>query len=259
MLVAKLKDAGVTSVVLLVSTPIVAAMTKAATANEYSPEWLLTGWAYQDLSLFAAQYDQDQWAHAFGMSWFSPYTTGNAGAATGQNVFDWYWGTNKGTTYSGAFPPVYFLNQGIMLAGPKLTPTSFRDGQFSLPGRGGAFDDQVTTLGNKVGDVGLGYPEYSLLGPKDFALVWYDPKAEGLGNILGNKQTGNYWYLDGGKRYTLETWPKGEPKFFAKESTDVDQLHRPAGEGRSAVVPVRRLPEPGRCPGAREHGLSARP
>ena len=80
VLVAKLKDAGVTSVVLLLSTPVVAAMTKAATANEYSPEWLLTGWAYQDLSLFAAQYDQDQWAHAFGMSWFSPYTTGNAGS-----------------------------------------------------------------------------------------------------------------------------------------------------------------------------------
>ena len=190
VLVTKMKDAGVTSVVLLVSTPVVAAMTKAATANEYSPEWLLTGWAYQDLSLFAAQYDQDQWAHAFGMSWFSPYATGNAGAATGQNVFNWYWGTNKGTTYSGAFPPVYFLNQGIMLAGPKLTPTSFRDGQFSLPGRGGAYDDQVTTLGNKVGDVGLGYPEYSLLGPKDFALVWYDPKAEGLGNILGASRPG---------------------------------------------------------------------
>ena len=245
VLVAKLKDAGVTSVVLLVSTPVVAAMTKAATANEYSPEWLLTGWAYQDLSLFAAQYDQDQWAHAFGMSWFSPYTTGNAGAATGQNVFDWYWGTNKGTTYSGAFPPVYFLNQGIMLAGPKLTPTSFRDGQFSLPGRGGAFDDQVTTLGNKVGEVGVGYPEYSLLGPKDFALVWYDPKAEGLGNILGNKQTGNYWYLDGGKRYTLDTWPKGEPKFFAKESTDVISYTDPPAKDLPPSYPCNGCPSQG--------------
>jgi hypothetical protein len=245
VLVAKLKDAGVTSVVLLVSTPVAAAMTKAATANEYSPEWLLTGWAYQDLSLFAAQYDQDQWAHAFGMSWFSPFTTGNAGAATGQNVFDWYWGTNKGTTYSGAFPPVYFLNQGIMLAGPKLTPTSFRDGQFSLPGRGGAYDGHVTTLGNKVGDVGLGYPEYSLLGPKDFALVWYDPKADGLGNILGNKQTGNYWYLDGGKRYTLETWPKGEPKFFTKQSTDVINYTDPPTKDVPPSYPCEGCPSQG--------------
>ncbi len=250
VLVAKLKDAGVTSVILLVSTAIVAPMTKAATANEYSPEWVMTGWAYQDLSLFAAQYDQDQWAHAFGMSWFSPYTTGNAGAATGQNVFDWYWGTTKGTTYSGAFPPVYFLNQGIMLAGPKLTPTSFRDGQFSLAGRGGAYDDQVTTLGNKVGDVGLGYPEYSLLGPKDFALVWYDPKAEGLGNILGNKQTGNYEYLDGGKRYTLETWPKGEPKFFTKQSTNVVNYTDP---------PAKDVPPSYPCDGCPSQGGSQAP
>jgi hypothetical protein len=245
VMIAKLKDAGVTSVVLMASTPIVAALTKAATANEYRPEWILTGWAYQDLSLFAAQYDQDQWAHAFGMSWFSPYTTGNAGAATGQNIFDWYWGTNKGTTYSGAFPPVYFLNQGIMLAGPKLTPVSFRDGQFSLPGRGGAFDGHVTTLGNKVGDLGLGYPEYSLLGPKDFALVWYDPKAEGLGNILGNKQTGNYIYLDGGKRYTLQTWPKGQPKFFTKQATDVISYEEPPAKDVPPQYPCDGCPSQG--------------
>ena len=140
---------------------------------------------------------------------------------------------------------MYFLNQGIMLAGPKLTPTSFRDGQFSLPGRGGAYDDQVTTLGNKVGDVGLGYPEYSLLGPKDFALVWYDPKAEGLGNILGAKQTGNYWYLDGGKRYTLETWPKGEPKFFARESTDVISYTDPPAKDVPPSYPCNGCPSEG--------------
>jgi hypothetical protein len=221
-LVAKLKDAGVTSVIMMGSSTIVGPMTKAATANDYEPEWLMTGWAYQELSLFAAtQYDQDQWAHAFGMVWFAPYASDQAGAVTAENVVNWYWGTNKGTTYSGGMPAVYFVNQGIQLAGPKLTPESFRDGEFAQPGSGGAFQDEVTTQGNKVGDLGLGYPEYALLGPKDFALVWYDPKAEGLGNILGNQQTGNYQYLDGGKRYTLQTWKKGEPKFFTKQSTDV--------------------------------------
>ena len=60
------------------------------------------GWAYQELSLFAAtQYDQDQWGHAFGMVWFAPYTSDQAGAVTAENVVNWYWGTNKGTTYSG--------------------------------------------------------------------------------------------------------------------------------------------------------------
>lgn len=244
-LVAKLKDAGVTSVILMGATTIVAPMTKAATANDYWPEWLLTGWAYQELSLFAQQYDQEQWAHAFGMSWFAPYATGNAGAATGQNVFDWYWGTDKATTYSGAFPPVYWFNQGVMQAGPRLDPFTFRKGQFALPGRGGAFDGHVTTLGNKVGDLGLGYPEYSLLGPKDFALVWYDPEAEGLGNILGNQQTGNYWYLDGGRRYTLQTWKKGEPKFFEKLPTSVVYYEDPPAKDAPKRYPCDGCPSQG--------------
>jgi hypothetical protein len=219
---AKLKDAGVTSVLLLVSPTVVAPLTKAATANEYAPEWVMTGWAYQELGLFAAQYDPDQWAHAFGMSWFAPYASANAGAVTGENVFDWYWGKDKATTSSGAFPAVYYLNQGVHLAGPNLTPQTFKKGAFKMPGRGGAFDDQVTTQGNKVGDLGLGYPEYALLGPKDFALVWWDPDARGLGNILGNEMTsGNYRYLDGGTRYTLQDWKKGDPKFFEDLDTSV--------------------------------------
>ena len=220
-IIAKMKDAGVTSVILMGSSTIVAPLTKAATANEYKPEWLLTGWAYQDLTLFTGQYDQDQWAHAFGMTWFAPYATDNPGAVTADNVVDWYWGKDKGTSSTAGMPLTYWLNQGFQLAGPKLTPTSFRDGQFAQPGSGGAFDDQVTTQGNKVGDLGLGYPEYSLLGPKDFALVWYDPEATGKGNIIGNDKIGNYIYLDGGKRYKLQTWTKGEPKFFQDLPTNV--------------------------------------
>ncbi len=220
-IIAKMKDAGVTSVILMGTFTIIDPLTKAATANEYKPEWLLTGWAYQDLTLFTAGYDQDQWAHAFGMTWFAPYATDNPGAVTAENVVDWYWGKNKATTSSAGMPMTYWLNQGFHLAGPKLTPTSFRDGQFAQPGTGGAFDDQVTTQGNKVGDLGLGYPEYSLLGPKEFALVWYDPQAPGKGNILGTEKTGNYIYLDGGKRYTLDTWKKGEPKFFQDLPTNV--------------------------------------
>ena len=230
-IIAKMKDAGVTSVILMGSSAIVGPVTNAATANDYRPEWLMTGWAYQDLTLLAGGYDKDQWAHAFGMAWFAPYATDNAGAVTADNVVDWYWGKNQATSSTGGMPLVYWLNQGFQLAGPKLTPTSFRDGEFAQPGTGGAYDDQMTTQGNKVGDLGLGYPEYSLLGPKDFALVWFDPKAEGKGNILGNTTTGNYVYLDGGKRYTLQTWKKGEPKFFQDLPTNVIfYTTSPAGE-----------------------------
>ena len=222
-MVARLKDAGVTSVILLASPTVVGPLTMAATANEYSPEWVMTGWNYQELGLYVSlRYDPEQWKHTFGMAWFAPYASANPGAVTGQNVFDWYWGTDKATTSSAAFPSVYYLNQAVHLAGPNLTPQTFKKGAFSMPGRGGAFDKQVTTQGNKVGDLGLGYPEYALLGPKDFALVWWDSEATGLGNILGNEMTdGNYRYLDGGKRYTLQQWKKGNPKFFADLDTSI--------------------------------------
>src|SRR5262249_38955006 len=84
-IIAKMNDAGVTSVILMGSSAMVAPLTKAATGNEYKPEWLLTGWAYQDLTLFTGQYDQAQWAHAFGMTWFAPYAADNYGAVTAEN------------------------------------------------------------------------------------------------------------------------------------------------------------------------------
>ena len=254
-LAAKLKDAGATSVVLLVGSSVVGPLTNAATSLNWHPEWVMTGWAYQELSLwtsstYANHYDLDQWKNAFGMSWFAPYASGNAGAVTAQNVFTWYWGDNKGTTSSGAVPAIYFLYQGIHLAGPKLTPESFRDGQFAQPGSGGAFQDQVTTQGNKVGDIGLGYPEYALLGPKDFALVWWDPTAKGLGNILGSEQTGNYQYLEGGKRYTLETWKPGEPKFFTSDPGNVVYFTAP---------PEGEAPKPYPCTGCPSQGGAGTP
>jgi hypothetical protein len=222
-MIAKLKDADVTSVILLASSTVGGPLTMAATANEYSPEWVMTGWNLQELGLFATlRYDLEQWAHAFGMSWFAPFASANPGAVTGENVFDWYWGADNGTSSSGAFPAVYYLNQAVHLAGPNLTPQTFKQGAFKMPGRGGAYDEQVTTQGNKVGDLGLGYPEYALLGPKDFALVWWDPDARGLGNILGNPMNeGNYRYLDGGKRSTLQDWKKANPKFFADLDTSI--------------------------------------
>jgi hypothetical protein len=198
-LVAKLKDAGATSVILMGSSTIVGPVTKAATANEYSPEWLMTAWAYQDLSLFASQYDQDQWGHAFGMTWFAPYASDQAGAVTAENVVNWYWGTNKGTSYSGGMPAVYFINQGVQPwteAAPTLSATRFATGS-------GALQDRTTQTRSRF----IRVPEYRLLGPRTSRRL-YDPKAEGPGP--GNKQPATT-VLDGGKRYTSRRGRRASP------------------------------------------------
>ena len=93
-MISKLKAAGVSSVVLFTDIAMTGAMTKIATQQQYSPEWLITGYQYQDISLLArTSYDQDQWAHAFGISTLFPYVNG---ANTNQTLAAWYWGPNRG-------------------------------------------------------------------------------------------------------------------------------------------------------------------
>ena len=67
-MIAKLKSAGVTSVILAGDPVFPTFLTKEATAQGYFPEWVVLGYAFTDTAVFGRQYDQQQWAHAFGVS-----------------------------------------------------------------------------------------------------------------------------------------------------------------------------------------------
>ena len=43
-------------------------LTKAATEQNYFPEWVITGTVLTDTTALGRLYDQKQWAHAFGLS-----------------------------------------------------------------------------------------------------------------------------------------------------------------------------------------------
>jgi hypothetical protein len=60
--IGKLKGAGVTSVILFTDIAMTGALTKFATQQEYRPEWVMTGYGYQDISLPRTGYDQEQWS-----------------------------------------------------------------------------------------------------------------------------------------------------------------------------------------------------
>ena len=66
--IARLKQAGVTTVLLLADPAMVTAMTKQATAQDYHPEWVYLGVNSIDFPLLARSYDQEQWRHAFGIA-----------------------------------------------------------------------------------------------------------------------------------------------------------------------------------------------
>ena len=68
----KLKQAGVTSVILFGSNQVIAPLMAAATSQDYHPEWIFTGTNYHDFDLFARAYDPDQMRQAFGISTIYP-------------------------------------------------------------------------------------------------------------------------------------------------------------------------------------------
>ena len=74
--VTKLKSKGVTTVVLFATSTMVGPLMKAATDQEYKPEWILTGSGYHDYPLFPRTWDQEQAAHAFGTGVLSPNFSG---------------------------------------------------------------------------------------------------------------------------------------------------------------------------------------
>jgi hypothetical protein len=216
ILTAKLKDAGVTTVMLYAAYTMIGQIFKAANSLDYHPEWIFPGYAASDIEVTArinnGQYP-DQMKHAFGLGTLQPYVAGLSGD-TQVNWFNWYWGPNQGVYAAGPVAATYNLYAGVSLAGPKLTPQTFRQGLFSYPAYGGAASNQVVTFMFGYGrSAGLPYNEYSQVG-LDYAIIWWNPTEVGKGKILFDDGVGKFMYIDGAKRYYAGQWKKGEPKLF---------------------------------------------
>ena len=109
-LIAKLKHAGVTTVVNFAGAGLTASatgsFTKQATSQDWFPEWVVSGVRLQGPRLLRPLIDQEQWPHAFGPVWFTPYVAGGASDAI-TALFQWYWGKTQGTHSPGIFSNVY--------------------------------------------------------------------------------------------------------------------------------------------------------
>jgi hypothetical protein len=219
--ITKLKGLGVTSVLLMTDSAMTTAMLKQADAQEYHPEWVMSGYQNMDFPLLAQGYPSDQWAHAFGLTNLPPLN-GAGASSTGAPVTDvvgWYWGPTRGTSSAGTTNLVNWFMSGISYAGPKLTPKTFQQGFFSVPGQGGAADNDPGSVQHGYGKTpGLPYDEY-LRGSQDFTAAWWDPNVPGVsfGNLPPGQ--GGYFYLDNAKRYHAGTWPTKPMKFFDRSNS----------------------------------------
>jgi hypothetical protein len=238
--ITKLKDGGVTTVILLADSSMVSALTKQATAQDYHPEWIFTSFSYHDLSIFARGYDQDQWGHAFGLSNLPP-TSPTLGTASNAAVLDpvqWYWGKGKGTSSPTIFTGLAWVMSGVMYAGPKLTPQTFQQGLFAVPGAGGAPSNDPTSVQHGYGrTANLPYDEY-LRGNQDFTAAWWDPVTLGLSVIASAPPApGTLWYPDDAKRYNATHWPTKPIKFF----DEANAIHE-GTEAQPVPVPCKGCP-----------------
>ena len=223
-IIAKLKAAKVTSVIFYGDPLTPMSLTKEATAQDYYPEWILGPTVYADTAVFGRIYDQKQWKNAFGLSLIPARTVKEISGA--YSLWVWQYGkpppSNNAPVILG--PPRMFFD-GVNLAGPNLTPETFRDGLFRARVQGG----NALNPSNSRGRHGV-WPGKSedLGGSDDGTLVWWNPTVKGEDEIT-NAGTGLYEYVDGGKRYKSGEWPDTDPGLFDPAKSVTIYMSIPAG------------------------------
>ncbi|CAA9269153.1 MAG: hypothetical protein AVDCRST_MAG50-3376 [uncultured Acidimicrobiales bacterium] len=217
-IIARLKDKGVTTVALASDAQFPIFLTKEATNQNYFPEWFVTGSTGTDTATYGRQYDAQQWKNAFGISYLLARVAPEVEQAE-VNYVNWHLGEEL-----SSYPSItdwLRLFTGIHLAGPKLTPETFRDGLFSFkPVRG-----HITQFGSSYGK-GL-WPWDDYLAADDVAELWWDPAAEEL--VGGVPRKGMYRYVNMGKRYLPGELP-AELKVFDPAGTSLLYTARPEGD-----------------------------
>ncbi len=215
---AKLKQANATSI-LFTGDPIFPQyLTKEMTKQNYFPEWVMSGTVLADTNVFARSFDQQQWQHAFGLQIIPARLPKEKQAA--YSVHEWWYGTPPETENNFAIVEgnVQLLMTGLQLAGPHLTPDSFKAGMDAAPPivPGNPPTRQlITTFGShgiwpdKPDDPG---------GIDNAGILFWDPTAEGR-DETGAEGKGMYRLMDGGLRYTEGNWPSDPVKLFDPTGT----------------------------------------
>ncbi len=215
VIISRLKDANVSTVVAFTDLLLTGSLTKQATAQAYNPEWVVTAFQFQDVDLFGRAYDTQQWQHAFGVAQVEPREENVVGPPP-YRLYYWYWPADRPNMGRNGVP-LHLMSQffaGVHVAGPRLTPQSFRDALFALPPAGGAACGCVAWPQMSFGRHGY-YPWEDYMSWDDFAMVWWSATAQGLSNSgVDIDGVGKYMYVNGGKRYVPGRWPTGEPPMF---------------------------------------------
>jgi len=215
-IITRMKAAGVTSVIINGDPIAPRDFTREATAQNYFPEWIVTGTVLIDTAAFSRTYDQAQWANAFGISNLSARVVREQAGAFAR--YKWFSGEPPAADDSigiiDPLPGLFF--SALSGAGPDLNAASFRDALFRNPPTPTALTSPSISFG--VQDRWPADLEPDYFGIDDVAEIWWDPAATGPDEI-GKEGAGLWRFVDGGVRYLLGEMPEGPPKAFDPDST----------------------------------------
>lgn len=223
--VTKLQTDGVTSVIPLSGLFGLVAMGPAATKQGYFPEWIVNPIGYADADQVAQLMDPAQWQHAFGMTSVYPQVMPLSADQNGVGLWEWqYHSAPPGTqTYAGlAMSDFLKIFTGLEMAGPDLTPLTYRAGLFDAPPRGGAFVGGAATDAVDYGSHGIwSTPNYASID--DFTQIYWSGKTTCYSQS-GQSQNGCYLYINDARRYLWNQFPSGAPALFQYLPTDITNI-----------------------------------
>ena len=214
---SKLKATGATSIIFTGDPIFPNYLTHSMTEQNYFPEWIMGGTVLADTNVFGRTFDQEQWKHAMGLMLVPATNKLPKNLQDSYTLYEWWFG--KPPVRENGFAitegEVQLLMTGIQLAGPKLTPETFRDAMWHIPTQsaGPGSIGTIVTYGDH------GYWDGTDWGGLDNAgIIYWDPNAEGA-DETGTVGKGMYRMVDGGKRYLPGQWPTTAIKLFDPAGT----------------------------------------
>ncbi len=164
----------------------------------YFPEIIETGYLLQDYYQLDQLYNQQEWAHTFGIS-----SLPVAGSLKDSLFYQAYESVDPRSIPNPDAQLIFYelllAFAGIQGAGPHLTAQTFAQAMF----------DKVRINSNSPTTPTFRYSPNDYGGIRDAQIVWWNPNAPSPDGKLGNFES-----VDNGYRFTPKTWPKVSGKLL---------------------------------------------
>lgn len=213
---------GVTTIILASDPLSPIFLTQSARGQEYFPEWVTNGAGLTDVDQFPRLWDQEeiQWS-LFGMSQLGDVQRILSPQGEGSTTYKKATGTDIPPGAQVEYAASMGLFSILQAAGPILTPENLAAAIWRLP-KGGAphYEGGLSFYGTAPD----GSPGRDHTGIDDHKEIYWLCTSIGGGDAGGSSRCsepkgpdgkgGVYISTYGGKRFTNNTWPRGDPPVF---------------------------------------------